>query len=136
MSETSIILRIVRIFGAKVKPKEYFMKFISVDSTTGKTYPKEHCILLRLDSTFSKGQGSDTGLNIEGCNSGEQSTFLQIYRRAFLHPVHDTFTGFIVIASTLFCIRNIVKCTIFWGITTCIPLNFNRCFRGIYSLHL
>ena len=87
--QMSLILRCVDITISPIKIEEYFLEFIKVDDTSGKSlFDKLIDVInnLELDINDVRGQGYDNGSNMKGKHQGVQKRLLNINPRAFYTP--------------------------------------------------
>ncbi|XP_045802280.1 zinc finger MYM-type protein 1-like [Trifolium pratense] len=85
----SIILRCVDFSSSPIQVVEYFLEFLIVDDTTGKSLfdvIMNELNVLGLDISNLRGQGYDNGSNMKGKHQGVQKRFLDVNPRAFYTP--------------------------------------------------
>ncbi|XP_058192161.1 uncharacterized protein LOC131309562 [Rhododendron vialii] len=85
----SLVLRCVHVSTSPIMVKEFFLKFLKVDDTTGMRLfgeLQEALVSLEFDVGNLREQGYDNGSNMKGKNKGMQTRVLALNPRAFYTP--------------------------------------------------
>ncbi|CAN6678524.1 unnamed protein product [Malus baccata var. baccata] len=89
VEQMTLILRCVDLSSSSIHIREYFMKFLSMENTSGQGLFNELQDVLKsldLDIDNVRGQGYDNGSNMKGKHQGVQKRLLEINPRAFYMP--------------------------------------------------
>ena len=112
------------ISSTPIQVNEYFLEFLKVNYTSGKSLFNviiDELKVLRLDLNDIRRQGYDNGSNMKGKHQGVQKRFLDINPRAFYAPCGCHCLNLVLFHMANSCLR----VTSFFGVLQCIYTLFS-----------